>query len=198
MVEEPVERVFERVQYIPVETQIVHYPERDNYVPAQTKVRTEYVGVQPGVTTTSAVQGVTYQTGSRVGTTTNVTGGSGVGQYSTSGYTTGGYQQVVYGQPTSNQQVYYTTNQPTTTQQVVYSNQPVSTYVSGTQPVSYVSGTGGYVSGGYVTGGSGVRTGYVTGGSGVRTNQNATYVSSGSGVKQASYETSTGYYNPQY
>jgi len=26
MVEEPVEHVFERVQYIPVETQIVHYP----------------------------------------------------------------------------------------------------------------------------------------------------------------------------
>jgi hypothetical protein len=26
MVEEPVESIYERVQYIPVETQIVHYP----------------------------------------------------------------------------------------------------------------------------------------------------------------------------
>lgn len=26
MVEEPVERIIERVQYVPVETQIVHYP----------------------------------------------------------------------------------------------------------------------------------------------------------------------------
>ena len=48
MVEEPVERTYERVQYIPVETQIVHYPERDNYVPAPTKTRTEYLGVVEG------------------------------------------------------------------------------------------------------------------------------------------------------
>ena len=45
MVEEPVERTYERVQYIPVETQIVHYPERDNYVAAPTKTRTEYLGI---------------------------------------------------------------------------------------------------------------------------------------------------------
>ena len=45
MVEEPVERTYERVQYIPVETQIVHYPERDNYVAQPTKTRTEYLGV---------------------------------------------------------------------------------------------------------------------------------------------------------
>ena len=45
MVEEPIEKTYERVQYIPVETQIVHYPERDNYVPAPTKTRTEYLGI---------------------------------------------------------------------------------------------------------------------------------------------------------
>ena len=48
MVEEPVERTYERVQYIPVETQIVHYPERDNYVAAPTKTRTEYLGIVEG------------------------------------------------------------------------------------------------------------------------------------------------------
>ena len=48
MVEEPVERVYERVQYIPVETQIVHYPERDNYVAQPTKTRTEYLGIVEG------------------------------------------------------------------------------------------------------------------------------------------------------
>ena len=48
MVEEPVERTYERVQYIPVETQIVHYPERDNYVPAPTKHRVENLGILEG------------------------------------------------------------------------------------------------------------------------------------------------------
>jgi hypothetical protein len=139
MVEEPVEKVYERVQYIPVETQIVHYPERDNYVPAKTQTRTEYVGV---------VNGGYEQQGSRVGGT-YVTGGSNVGQTTTT-YAYGGNAS-------------YPTN-----------------YTTGYQTTG--------ATGGYVTGGSGVRSGYVTGGSGVR--GNATYVSSGSGVKGASYETS--------
>jgi len=45
MVEEPVERTYERVQYIPVETQIVHYPERENYVPQPTRTRVENLGI---------------------------------------------------------------------------------------------------------------------------------------------------------
>ena len=31
------ERTWERVQYLPVETQIVHYPEREKYVAGQGK-----------------------------------------------------------------------------------------------------------------------------------------------------------------
>jgi hypothetical protein len=211
MVEEPVEKVYERVQYIPVETQIVHYPERDNYVPAKTQVRTEYVGVQQGqgqVVQGSAAQSskveATYQTyggvqsGSRVGQTTYVSGGSGVnvtssnyapvyttgGQYTTTGgqYTTTGGQYVsgaTYSVPAG-----YTTS----TQQYTTGTYPTGyqTYTTTNQPVTYTSTTGGYV-----TGGSGVRGGYVTGGSGVR--GNATYTS-GSNIKQSSYETTTGYY----
>ena len=115
MVDEPVEKVYERVQYIPVETQIVHYPERENYVPAKTQTRTEYVGVvngettgyqtysgvQPGsriggtvVTTGSRVRGTTYATGQTeqtVGTTATYTY-SGTNTYPTGGaYTTTGY-----------------------------------------------------------------------------------------------------------
>ncbi len=84
--------------------------------------------------------------------------------------------------------------------------QTTTTYAyggSGSYPASSAYQTTGYVAptttstyqatGGYVTGGSGVRgaSGYVTGGSGVR-GQNATYVTSGSGVKGASYETNIG------
>ena len=169
MVEEPVEKVYERVQYIPVETQIVHYPERDNYVPAKTQTRTEYVGV---------VNGGYEQQGSRVGGT-YVTGGSNVGQTTTTyayggnasyptNYTTG-YQTTGYVAPTTTTTTYQTTG-----------------YVAPTTTTTTYQTTG--ATGGYVTGGSGVRSGYVTGGSGVR--GNATYVSSGSGVKGASYETS--------
>lgn len=149
MVEEPVERVSERIQYIPVETQIVHYPERDNYVAAPTKTRTEYVGMVEGgsgIRQQQVVQGGTY-----------VAGGSGVNTYKTA------VMPAVYStnsHPVSSS--YYTTGQVANTH---YSYQP-ATYTTTT--------------GGYVTGGSGVRAaqGYVTGGSGVR----------GSGVKQT-YET---------
>jgi len=149
MVEEPVERVSERIQYIPVETQIVHYPERDNYVAAPTKTRTEYVGVVEGGSgirqQASVVQGGTY-----------VAGGSGVNTYKTAVMPSATYTT----HPVTG--TYYTTGQAANTH---YSYQP-ATYTTTT--------------GGYVTGGSGVRAaqGYVTGGSGVR----------GSGVKQT-YET---------
>ena len=183
MVEEPVEKVSERIQYIPVETQIVHYPERDNYVAAPTKTRTEYVGVVEGgsgVHHTSAVQGGTY-----------VTGGSGVNT-----------QQVAYQTQAVPAATTYTT---TTTQPAAYTSystggQQYATSTGGQQYATSSYTTGGQVAnsgytahqsyqpgatyttttGGYVTGGSGVRaaSGYVTGGSGVR----------GSGVKQT-YET---------
>lgn len=218
MVEEPVEKVYERVQYIPVETQIVHYPERDNYVPAKTQVRTEYVGVQgQGQITqggsaahTSKVE-ATYQTyggnqsGSRVGQTTYVSGGSGVNvtssnyapAYTTNGgqyTTTNGGQYVTGGQYTTGGQyatsgATYTVPAGYTSQQYTTTGYPVTyqtTYTTSNQPVAYTT-----TNQGYVTGGSGVRTGgYVTGGSGVRA---ATYTS-GSNIKQSSYETNAGYY----
>lgn len=206
MVEEPVEKVYERVQYIPVETQIVHYPERDNYVPAKTQIRTEYVGVQgQGQGQAQVVQGgsaaqqaskveTTYQTyagqqsGSRVGQTTYVSGGSGVNvatsNYQPVSYSTGGQTYAsgaTYSVPATYSTQQYTTSYPATYQ--------TTGYVTNTnQPVTYATTTGGYV-----TGGSGVRTGgYVTGGSGVRGTN--TYVSNGSNIKQTSYETNAGYY----
>jgi hypothetical protein len=188
MVEQPVEKVYERVQYIPVETQIVHYPERDNYVPAKGQIQTQYIGVQ-GQTAVqggqvvqggqySTVQGGQYstvqggyqsgyqQSGSRVGAT--------YGNVQASGYQTGS-SYPVGGSYTTGQQGY------TTGQQV---------YTTGQQGAQY-----GYQQGGqYVSGGSRVGSNqYVTGGSGVRGNN--TYVTGGSGVKQGSFETSTGYYN---
>lgn len=210
MVEEPVEKVYERVQYIPVETQIVHYPERDNYVPAKTQIRTEYVGVQgqSGVQASTVqqqatkVEGATYQTysgaqsGSRVGAT-YVSGGSGVNvatssyqpaSYTT--YTTGQQGYTVAGGPTYATGTYTTTQPQYTTQQYTTSSYPATyqtTYTTANQP-AYTTTTGGYV-----TGGSGVRaSGYVTGGSGVR--GTTTYVSNGSNIKQTSYETNAGYY----
>jgi len=186
MIEEPVEKVYERVQYIPVETQIVHYPERDNYVPAKTQVRTEYVGVQGGsVAQESKVQGATYQTtytagqsGSRVGQTTYVSSGSGVNA-------TSSYQPASYTTGTYNVPAGYTLQQGYTSVPASYGATYQTGYVTG-QPVTYTTTTNGYV-----TGGSGVRTGgYVTGGSGVR---GATYTT-GSNIKQSSYETNAGYY----
>lgn len=180
MVEQPVETFIDRVQYIPVETQIVHYPQRDNYVPAKTQMRTEYInGPVPigGTTTTTTtgnkqIVGGIYQNsevqgGSRVGGA-YVSGGSGVA-YQT------GYTQI---QPTT-----YTTTQVQpvqySTQSYQVTNEP--TYQASTYQNGYAPGVT------YVTGGSGVRggvqtTGFVTGGSGVR----------GSNVKQNSYETKVG------
>lgn len=158
MVEEPVERVSERIQYIPVETQIVHYPERDNYVAAPTKTRTEYVGMVEGGSgirqQASVVQGGTYVASQGA---TYVAGGSGVNTYKTAVMPSATYTT----HPVSAS--YYTTGQ-----------QVANTHYS-YQPATYTTTTGGYV-----TGGSGIRAaqGYVTGGSGVR----------GSGVKQT-YET---------
>ena len=153
MVQEPVERVYERVQYIPVETQIVHYPERDNYVPAPARTRTEYVGIQGQevVTGASAVGGYTAyyggQQGSRVATGLTFTGGPPTASYQTGygnqqGNTTNTYKTSFNqpGPPTGSYQASY--GQPTTT---------TTTYQTGRQ-------------GGYVTGGSGVGGGtYVTG-----------------------------------
>jgi hypothetical protein len=167
MVEQPVEKIYERVQYIPVETQIVHYPERDNYVPAKGTIQTQYVGVQGQ----SAVQGQVVQGGQYQ---------SGYVQQSGSrvGATYGNVQQAATYQSGSTYPVggTYTTGQ--------------QGYITGTQGGQY-----GYQQGGqYVSGGSRVgSTQYVTGGSGVRANN--TYVTGGSGVKQGSFETSTGYYN---
>ena len=190
MVEEPVERTYERVQYIPVETQIVHYPERENYVPQPTKTRTEYLGiVEKGW---EEIKGEYRGTGEvrregeirreGEGNTQNIyaqpvsggvaySNGSRVGQttyvttgsnvnVSSSAYRDGSYQPV--GTTT------YTTGGYAPTAQTTYVQPGATTYQSG-----------------YVTGGSGVRQqgGYVTGGSGVR----------GSGVRQqATYETSAG------
>ena len=155
MVQEPVERVYERVQYIPVETQIVHYPERDNYVPAPTRTRTEYVGIQgqEAVTGASAVGGYqTYyggQQGSRVGFGLNFTNA---------------------GQSTVTHQTGYA-NQPGNTANQYKSNfnQPAAT--SGTYQASYgqpTTTTTAYQTArqvDYVTAGSGVRgSTYVTGG----------------------------------
>eukprot|EP00178_Gracilaria_changii_P000798 TRINITY_DN1102_c0_g1_i1.p2 TRINITY_DN1102_c0_g1~~TRINITY_DN1102_c0_g1_i1.p2 ORF type:complete len:182 (+),score=17.44 TRINITY_DN1102_c0_g1_i1:483-1028(+) len=179
MVEEPVERTFERVQYIPVETQIVHYPERENYVPQPTKTRTEYLGiVQDGYESikgeyrggevrregdygntqnlysqgVAGVSGGQYTSGSRVGQTTYVTTGSNV-NVNTSSYRDNGVQERV-GTTTYTSGGYAPTAQ--------------TTYVAPGTSTSYQSG--------YVTGGSGVKQGgYVTGGSGVR----------GSGVRQS-------------
>lgn len=181
MVQEPVERVYERVQYIPVETQIVHYPERDNYVPAPTKTRTEYVGIQGG-----AVGGATSVTGYQ--TYSGVQQGSRVGTGAT--YTTTTYAQ----QPATTYQTNYVAQPATTTAtyQTGYVAQPATTtttYQTGyvNQPATTTYQTG------YVTGGSGVRQGgYVTGGSGVR-GANTTYVST-SNVKGASYDTTANYY----
>lgn len=154
MVQEPVERVYERVQYIPVETQIIHYPERDNYVPAPTRTRTEYVGIQGQEATIGASAVGGYQTyyagqqGSRVGT--GVT-------FTNPGQPTATYQTGYANQPGNTANTYKTSlNQPATTSGTYQASygQPsttTTTYQTGRQ-------------GGYVTGGSGVRgVTYVTG-----------------------------------
>lgn len=173
MVEEAREAVMDRVQYIPVETQIVHYPERDNYVASQTRVRTENLGV---VQNPNQIQGELVGRGEYATRGAYVEGGSRIGQQSSS-YAYTQQQPQVY-------QTAYTTTTPVPTYTSTSANQYQSSYAPTTQAVTYTTGG---TTGGYVTGGSGVRqTGYVTGGSGVR----------GSGVKDASYsyQTSTGQY----
>jgi hypothetical protein len=187
MVEEPVERTYERVQYIPVETQIVHYPERENYVPQPTKHRVENLGI--------VSEGWERITGELKGTEIRREGeyrGAEIrreGEY--------GNTQNIYAQPVSGgvayqsgsrvgQGAYVTTGSNVGVTTSAYregSYQPVgqTTYTSGYVPnaqSTYVSGT--TYQTGYVTGGSGVRQGgYVTGGSGVR----------GSGVRQSNQAT---------
>lgn len=77
---EPIERVWERVQYLPVETQIVHYPERDNYVPQQGQFIQKYI--DGGSQVRRNEQTVTYIAGGNTGYTT---------AYNTGKYITGGY-----------------------------------------------------------------------------------------------------------
>ena len=178
MVEEPVERTYERVQYIPVETQIVHYPERDNYVPAPTKTRTEYLGVVEGGYQGGEVREVRREENIRREENT----------------------QNYYAQPVETRVETRVENRQAPTYVSGGNNVEVVTRTSGvgattyttnagyvpTASTQYVAPSSTYQTTGYVTGGSGVRqgsgTGYVTGGSGVRA----------SNVNKASYETSSG------
>lgn len=213
MVEQPVERTYDRIQYIPVETQIVHYPERDNYVPAPVQKRTEYIGVQGNAQQTGGVTTVSsypagYVQGSRVGAT------------STSNYVSSG-QTATYAYPTHGET--YTTSAVRNNADPVYTTgatyfiggdgkaYPTSpnvgpyatrgnevTYTTSGNEAIYTTGTSYPVNTtyqtGYVQSGSGVRSGgYVTGGSGVR-GGNTTYVSSGSNLKGTSYDTNVAYY----
>lgn len=134
---------------MPVETQIIHYPETEKYVQGQTRtVAGGYTGAS-GVTGGSQVYHQTYQTVAPT-TTTYVTGGSRVAQpyvvsQPVTGYTTGGYTSSSYtpGYVTES----YTTG---------------PAYTSGTYGQTYTT-TGNS----YVTGGSGVR---LNAGSGIRDN----------------------------
>ena len=187
MIEEPVERVSERVQYIPVETQIVHYPERDNYVAAATKTRTEHLGVMEHLKETRRVEGGVINAGQTstivaqpAYQTQQVTYET-VAQPVATGYTT--TTSNVYGNTaayTVPGQTYTTTTetiaQPVatgyTTSNVVgttgYTTVPGQTYTTTTVPgQTYTTTTGGYVTGGSGVRGSGVRNVQVTSGSGV-------------------------------
>lgn len=107
----------ERVQYLPVETQIIHYPQREKNVVGQSgqyiKGGVKTVGtagygiggtntqsyVVPGSTnyqttyTTGTIPATGYVSGSRVGASYGVTGYTGgiTGSGVRTGYTTGGY-----------------------------------------------------------------------------------------------------------
>jgi hypothetical protein len=172
MVEEPVERTYDRVQYIPVETQIVHYPERDNYQPAPTRTRVENLGILPNGYRAEEYRGGEIRGGEvrreeYRGNEYAVPVSGGVYQRETydRGYATG---SGVGGGAT------YTYSGQTT-----YPNANPTYSTTG-----YVGPTTTYQTG-YVTSGSGVRNeGYSA--SGVR---QGGYVTGGSGVKGASYET---------
>ena len=141
MVEQPVERTYERIQYIPVETQIVHYPEHDNYVPAAVTKRTEYIGVQGnvqqagGATAVSAYPAGYAQQGSRVGATTTTT------NYVSSSPT------ATYAYPVANGGTYTTSTVGNGVQGYTTGN--TGAYTTGT---TYVSGGN---AGTYTTGGNG-------------------------------------------
>ena len=77
------ERTWERVQYLPVETQIVHYPEREKYVAGQggKYIQAGYVekGAVSGGYVSGGVSGGNYQTTTyNTGGSHYVSGGSGV------------------------------------------------------------------------------------------------------------------------
>lgn len=192
---EPVERTWERVQYLPVETQIVHYPEHDNYVAGQGQY------IQGGYTTNSSYQtGATYvpnasgvrqetsyqtgyaPTGSSV---VHQNGGYSSGQAYNSGYQQSGisqgglvqggqqYSSSTGGQYVSGGQSGYTGGQ------TAYTNGQ-TTYTNTTTGGQYPTGQTGQT---YVTGGSGVR-GSNVGENAYRTSQTGGYVTGGSGVRQ--------------
>ena len=181
---EPVERVWERVQYLPVETQIVHYPETEKYVAGQGSRYIQAQGVSevkasyPANTTyVSGGQGVSSSSynyvsgGSGVGqgsNSYNVNGGSGVGQTTyvnqpASSYT---YQSGYVPQGTTTYTTTEYVNQPATTtyQTTEYVNQPATTTY---QTTEYVNQPG-YSQSTYVQ------------------QQPTTYVSSGSGARYES------------
>lgn len=138
---EPIERTWERVQYLPVETQIVHYPEREKYVAGQAGKYIQAVApvtrasrvYQPATTTYQTVQAVapvttTYQTVQPVTT----------------------YQTV---QPTTTTTTYQTVQavQPTTYQTQVSSSRVAPSVINTQSFVSGAHGTGSnyvYTSGG--------------------------------------------------
>ncbi len=146
---------------MPVETQIVHYPEREKYVAGQGKyIKAGTSGSQVYATNTTT----TYQTA--IPTTTNYTtavpattsyttsvpqtyvSGGYTGGYTTGGYTTGGY--TTGGYTTGG----YTTGGYTTSGQTTYiSNSRVNTTIP-VNTQSFVSGAHGTGSNyGYTTGG---------------------------------------------
>ena len=203
MVEEPVERTYERVQYIPVETQVVHYPERDNYVAAPTKTRTEYIGQVDAAYANELRQGGSTYQGASV-----VQGGA--------TYVQGGNTTNTYAKPVASSSYQTYTNAPAVETryesrpvETRYENRPIETRVANTTYVSngsnvvessganYTTTQNYPVSSGYANNtttttyvapsSTSYQTGYVTGGSGVR--QGNGYVTGGSGVKGASYET---------
>lgn len=129
---------------MPVETQIVHYPERDNYVPGQSQyIKAGYVeggyqsGYQQGVTYVPSASTANYAQGGY--NTTYVQGGQ-------SGVRTG---SVVQGTTTQ-----YVTGPVYTTGQTYSTGQ---TYVTGGSGVRGENVYRQSQTGGYVTGGSGVR-----------------------------------------
>lgn len=134
---EPIERTWERVQYLPVETQIVHYPEREKYIAGQTRVVNQasnaligqayQYAVSPATTTTYAASPATavyqYATTSPTFTTSSVPVVGGTTYISGSRVLPA--SNYVVGAPTT----YNTFNPNATT--TTYVNGPTTTYVAG-------------------------------------------------------------------